>query len=107
MTRDEAQRAEPESEHYRPLSMSTITLCDRCGNQTMRRILTPDDGGIVVDTYAVLEFLFIHYREHDLPTIRKMITDGSLEDAVLAWGEDLDPVIIDEGVSYFTTIKKS
>lgn len=106
MNREEAQKNPDSSANYRPLSLSTMALCDRTGNKTMQRMLSPDDGGIVVDMYSMLEFLYIHHKSHKLNDIADLIRDGQLEAAALAWGEDVDPETIDEGVHYFTVSKK-
>lgn len=107
MTREEAQKATTENENYRPLSISTMALCDRTDNKALKRILSPDDGGIVADMYSLLEFLYIHYKGHALSDIATAIREGTLEDKALAWGDSADPMVIQDGVDYFTNAKKS
>lgn len=106
MTRDEAKKMVHDDAMFRPLSLSTMSLCDRTDNKTLKRILSPDDGSIVVDMYSLLEFLYIHYKQHSLADISQQIKDGEIEAKALEWGETVDPVVVDEGVAYFTDTKK-
>lgn len=76
-------------------------LLQRLGNQILDKILIPESG--FADSYDdFVVFLYVHFREHRLGDSIKLADSGELRDRAYEWLEDCEPLVVAEGVDFFT-----
>lgn len=108
MTRNESQiNADAEIEEFRPLTFATMMVLEKLNNKALALILNPKVPGIIADTEDLLEFLYVHFRENEITTMRRLLTDKEkFMDAVYTWAENTSPEVIGKGIEYFLGTKE-
>lgn len=105
MNRKEAQiTASAESEHYRPLSIGTISLLLPTGNSVLAMLMGGSNGAISANHEDLIVFLFVHHKQQKLSDIRALISKGkdALTNAAYDWVDNIDAMELAEGVDYYT-----
>lgn len=105
MNRQEAQiTAAAESEHYRPLSIGTISLLLPTGNSVLAMLMGGSNGAISANHEDLIVFLFVHHKAQKLSDIRALISKGkdALISAAYDWVDQIDAMELAEGVDYYT-----
>lgn len=105
MNRQEAQiTASAESEHYRPLSIGTISLLLPTGNSVLAMLMGGSNGAISANHEDLIVFLFAHNKAQKLSTIRALLSKGkdALINAAYDWVDGVDAMELAEGVDYYT-----
>ena len=103
MNRQEAQiTASADSEHYRAMSIGTISLLMPMGNSVMGMLM--GGGGLAATHEDLIVFLFVHSKAQTLGEIRALISKGkdALIDAAYDWVDQIDAWELAEGVDLFT-----
>lgn len=105
MNRKEAQiTASAESEHYRALSIGTISLLLPTGNSVLAMLMGGQGTGIAANHEDLIVFLFVHNKAQRLSTIRELLSKGkdALTNAAYDWVDQIDAMELAEGVDYYT-----
>lgn len=101
MNREEAKRtAGATSEHFRPLCIGTMAILEQVNNTVLYRILS--GGSISSSTEDLLVFLYVHSTDTSLADVRKILAKGTLVEAAYEWLDAQNPLVVAEGVDYFT-----
>ena len=104
MNRQEAQiTASADSEHYRAMSIGTISLLMPMGNSVMG-MLMGGGSGLAATHEDLIVFLFVHHKSQKLSDIRALISKGkdALINAAYDWVDQIDAWELAEGVDLFT-----
>lgn len=105
MNRQQAQiTAAADSEHYRALSIGTISLLLPTGNSVLAMLMGGSNGAISANHEDLIVFLYVHHKAQRLSTIRELLSKGkdALISAAYDWVDGVDAMELAEGVDYFT-----